>query len=361
MTALRGKIIEHVLSVVLVAAALVAAFFMVKGRREGAEEEKTAAVRDFLAIPDFDYADPFERALLKDVMNLYYPGRESLNEKTAEAVIANKEKEFKGRVFAGNVRRSISLTQTGLILSMYLKFLIIYLLVLGLTYYGVQTMAVFRFARKKAAARAAPPGNGWRKRLPRFGKNTVKFLLSMVLFSPAYTIAYSMRTEFNTDTAFFLVVLGVVSNGLLITYANKFYAFLMAEGRKGYVETALAKNLDDSYAFGVPGGIALADVLRLFKSFRGHVFSHIFSQARKQYLSTLKEQASFLITGLIIIEMALNIHGHLCYEMLQQLLYGNYDIVVLIILLLFFTVKGTEIASDIMIHRENLKYENRVR
>lgn len=361
MTALRGKIIEHVLSVVLVAAALVAAFFMMKGRRDNAEEEKSAAIRDYLAIPDFDYADPFERALLRDVMDFYYPGRESINEKTAAAVIAYKEKEFKGRVFSTDASQSLSLTRTGRVLVMYFKFLVIYLLVLALTYYGVQTMAVFRFARKKAAARVAPVGNGWRQRLPRYGRNGVKFVLSMVLFSPAYTIAYSVRTEFNTDTVFFLVVLGVVSNGLLITYANKFYAFLVSESRKGYVETALAKNLDDCYAFGVPGGIALIDVFRPFKSFHGHVFGHIFRQARKQYLSTLKEQASFLITGLIIIEMALNIHNHLCYEMLQQLLYGNYDIVVLIILLLFLTVKGTEIASDIMIHRENMKYENSVR
>jgi len=62
-----------------------------------------------------------------------------------------------------------------------------------------------------------------------------------VLFSPAYVIAYAIRTEFNTDTIIFMALLGVVSNGLLVTYANKFYAFLVAESRKGYVETGLSR------------------------------------------------------------------------------------------------------------------------
>jgi ABC-type dipeptide/oligopeptide/nickel transport system permease component len=89
------------------------------------------------------------------------------------------------------------------------------------------------------------------------------------------------------------------------------------------------------------------------------VFDHIFKNAQFQYLSTLKEQASFLITGLIIIEMALNIHGHLSYELLRQLLYKNYSIVTVIILGIFYTVKLTEIATDYFIHRQTLRYENR--
>jgi hypothetical protein len=139
---------------------------------------------------------------------------------------------------------------------------------------------------------------------------------------------------------------------------NKFYAFLVAESRKGYVETAVVKNLNSSYAPRAGGGISYIDILRPAKRFSGHVFDHIFKNARRQYLSTIKEQASFLITGLIIIEMALNIHGHLSYELLRQLLYKNYDIVIVIVLGIFYTVKGTEIFVDWMMNREEKKYEN---
>lgn len=88
------------------------------------------------------------------------------------------------------------------------------------------------------------------------------------------------------------------------------------------------------------------------------MFDHIFSNAAHQYLPTIKEQASFLISGLIIIEMALNIHGHLSYEMLRQLLYRNYSIVAVIILFIFYTVKATEIVADYLVFRGNEKLEN---
>ena len=155
-----------------------------------------------------------------------------------------------------------------------------------------------------------------------------------------------------------MVLLGIVSNGLLIMYTNKFYAFLVAESRKGYVETAIVKNLKNSYQTHTSDGISNNEIFRLVKRFDGHVFGHIFKNARFQYLSTIKEQASFLITGLIIIEMALNIHGHLNYEMLRQILYKNYDIVIVIVLGIFYTVKLTEIMTDYIKHKESLKYEN---
>jgi len=165
-----------------------------------------------------------------------------------------------------------------------------------------------------------------------------------------------VRTEFNTDSAFFMVLLATMCNGLLIVYSNKFYAFLTSESRRGYVETAMAKNLTASYG---SNAIPLKAILRPFKKFDGHVFGHIFANTRQQYLSSVKEQASFLITGLVITEMALNIHGYLSYEMLRQLLYKNFSIVIVILLLIFITVKMTEILVDVKMHRESMRFENR--
>jgi ABC-type dipeptide/oligopeptide/nickel transport system permease component len=81
--------------------------------------------------------------------------------------------------------------------------------------------------------------------------------------------------------------------------------------------------------------------------------------ARFQFLVTLKEHASFLITGLVIIEMALNIQGHLGYELLQNILYKQYDVVLSIILGIFLVVKVTEITVDAWFHHQSRKYENR--
>ena len=153
-----------------------------------------------------------------------------------------------------------------------------------------------------------------------------------------------------------MIILGVISNGLLITYAQKFYTFLVTESRKGYVQTAIVKNLTTSY---FKDGIPLKSIFSIKKFFPGHVFQHIFLNARFQYFGDLKEQASFLITGLIIIEMALNIQNHLGYELLQNLLYKNYLYVLLIILGIFLVVKFTEIFTDVILQKETKKYENK--
>jgi hypothetical protein len=57
--------------------------------------------------------------------------------------------------------------------------------------------------------------------------------------------------------------------------------------------------------------------------------------------------------------MALNIHGHLSYEMLRQLLHENYEIVVIIFLFFFYTVKLTEIITDVLVHKTAAKYANK--
>jgi len=54
--------------------------------------------------------------------------------------------------------------------------------------------------------------------------------------------------------------------------------------------------------------------------------------------------------------MALNIQGHFCYELLQQILYRQYDIAAFIIFGIFLTVKVTEIAIDVWEHKEKRKY-----
>ena len=56
--------------------------------------------------------------------------------------------------------------------------------------------------------------------------------------------------------------------------------------------------------------------------------------------------------------MALNIQGHLCYELLQNILYKRYDVVITIVLGIFWVVKGTEILADAWQHAESRRYSN---
>jgi hypothetical protein len=355
----KPRIIEHITSILLVSGVLIALLLVARHTKANPERGADEQVRELAALSFVNAGRPFDRALLADVLDLYYPGRHDINAATAAAVEQYQQKSLSTAMQESHVTEHLTPAKLGQLGGMYVSFVLIYLLVLVVTYYGVQTIGVWRFVRKKRRAWSDGSADGWKPRLQRIAAGTARVVGSFLLFCPAYVIAYSIRSEFGTDTVPFMVLLAVISNGLLLVYSNKFYAFLVAESRKGYVETALVKNLNASYEPLGEDGIRYGAIFAVRKRYAGHVFNQIFRNARHQYLSSVKEQASFLISGLIIIEMALNIHGHLNYEMLRQILYGNYDIVIAIILGIFYTVKATEIGVDVIVYRETKKYENK--
>ena len=292
-----------------------------------------------LLVPVSNVRDPFQRALVKDLMNIFYPDQAERNAVTSKELLQIKEDQFNAKLQKSHLQEQLSFSKFTSLGGMFFKFIFVYVFVMILTYYGVHTLAILRFVSRKQhqyhklygpRRKSAPKQNLFLK----MSRSVLKGIMYFVLFSPAYVIAYSMRTEFNTDSIIFMILLAVISNGLLVMYSNKFHAFLTSESRKGYVETAIVKNLYTSWDFNCPDGISLKSILSL-KRISRDMFSGTFSQREFQYLSTIKEQASFLITGLVIIEMALNIHGYLNYEMLRQILYKNYDIVIFIILGIF--------------------------
>lgn len=358
---MKSKLLENILSIIAISIILLGALFLINLSSSRSEKDKHAHISQFLDLEFIDFDDPFHKALLRDAMNIFYPGQYDKNSKTVEAIIQYREKEFSKSLQSSHLKEGLSGKKFMQILWMYVKFILVYLLVMILTYYGVETLGVWRFVRKKQSSSTQlidKPHIFVRIFLTPI-KIVAKGIIYFILFSPAYVIAYSIRTEFNTDTVFFMILLGVISNGLLIMYTNKFYTFLITESRKGYVDTAIVKNLNSSYAHHTSDGISYEAIFRPVKRFDGHIFGHIFKNVHYQYFSTIKEQASFIITGLIIIEMALNIHGHLSYELLRQILYKNFDIVIIIILGIFYTVKLTEMGIDFIIQRESLKYENK--
>lgn len=346
---------EHISGILLVTVALAAGLAVYNNK---AGEEATVvdpAVKRYLDLPFVDYDDPFQNALLAEIIEIYYPERLEENAAVIDKIEQYRVEQLKKSLKSAGHSQRLTRQTLFRLFGMYGKFLVVYVLVMLMTYYAVQTLGLWRFVGRKRRA--------WEKQGKRFSPMRIilstagailKGVFTFILFSPSYVIAYSIRTEFSTDSTVFLVLLGVVSNGLVILYANKFYTFLVSESRKGYVETALVKNLDASWA-----NISRKDLLRPVKRFDGHVLGHIYRNARFQYLGTIKEQASFLITGLMIIEMALNIHGHLSYELLRQILYSNVNIVAVIFLGIFYLVKLTEIVTDLLIHREAARYENR--
>ncbi len=374
--AFKKKIFEHLLGIVLITSLLVSLLYFTIEEKKIQKAQTNEKIEPYLGISFIDFDKPFDRALLIDLLNIYEPGKES----THESLILTIEQYRKTNLIEGleNAyrREQLTLKKWQQLSIMYAEFILIYLCVMILTYYGVQTFGILRFIRKQQNQKShllsffqqlfeVPEFkrfkdhiNYYLQAILHLVKAIIITLFYFILFAPAYVIAYSLKTQLNTDSILFLITLAVISNGLLITYTNKFYTFLVAESRKGYVQTAIVKNLNTSYTGKKKSSISYASIFNFKKHFPNHILQHIFLNARYQYLQTIKEQASFLISGLIIIEMALNIQGHFSYELLKQLLYKNYDIVIVIVLGIFYLVKMTEVFTDWITYKESLKYEN---
>ncbi|HMK38119.1 MAG TPA: hypothetical protein VK569_02185, partial [Bacteroidota bacterium] len=265
--------------------------------------------------------------------------------------------------------RAVLTWDTGMaILPMYAVFLFVFFTVMVLTYFAARALAVWNFIRWKQGRASALrlylatveskgfPGAVARADLPV--RAAFKGLASLLLFAPAYVIAYSFRTSLDTGSVLFLVPLAVVSNGVLVNYANHLYALLVAESRKGYVQTAIVKGLDSAYAWDAPGGLRRQVLLAPALGARNHVFREIYRNARLQFIPSMKEHAAFVVTGIVIIEMALNIKGYLCYALLQHLLYREFDIAIAIVFAIFLTVKLTEVCVDLWHGLETRRYDN---
>lgn len=371
---MRRRWMEHGLSIGLVAIVFVT--LIVQWRQNRPVEiaiPENPALQRILDIDGLNLDDPLHRAMVQE--SAAAAGRDG------EGLLTELDR-YRGEraTAAARSQRPVETLDGGRLLDiagMYLVFLFAYAVVMALTYYGVQTLGVARFIQQRRGRtsylalvgrhfRNRPWPKNWPERFRHLGGAVLLLLKALgravgyaVLFSPAYVIAYSFRTRFDTDSLLFMVLLGVISNGLLITYAQKFYTFLVHEARRGYVLTARVKNLRAGYEPDAADGIPWKAVFHPRKRFDGHVFQHIFMNARFQYLETIKEQASFLVTGLVIIEMALNIQGHLCYALLQNLLYRQYDAVLVILLGIFLAVKGTEILADVWKQQEARRYGHR--
>jgi hypothetical protein len=375
---IRIKFIEHFLSILIVTSLLLAVLFYIQSENEHREIKLKGESESLLNLPFVNFDQPFDKALLKDLLDLYEPDRQAKHDSIIAVIEQYRQSKLLANIESAYRKESLTMNKFTKLGIMYIKFILVYFIVMIVTYYGVQTFGVLRFARwkqKKISAllnfimrlKTKPEAKNWLQVI-KYYVTTIYFLIKalgkaviyFLLFSPAYVIAYSVKTEINTDSILFMIFLGVISNGLLIMYTNKFFAFLVAESRKGYVQIAIVKNLNASFDENSKSGISLRSIIKFKKRFKGHILDHIYMNARYQYISTVKEQAAFLVTGLIIIEMALNIQGYFSYELLKQLLYKNYDIVIVIILGIFYVVKGTEILIDYFKNREMMKFENTV-
>jgi hypothetical protein len=367
MTELKSTFMEHAASLLLVGALV--ALFILSVRPAVSPAPAPGTMDAFLMSDSLDLTSPVQRAFFKDAFRELTGGTTEEADSLLRAAEERRRAEFADReAKAGGARRMLDAATVMDLLPMFARFLLMFAAVLCSSYLLARVVALYRFASGQ---------NGQGSSLRRYGeivrvggvraalsridlplRACASGVLTLLLFCPAYVVAYAFRTRLETDNTLFAFLLAMFSNGLLVNYANRFHALLVTESRKGYVETARVKGLAHSYRFDRKDGLSVLSLLRPSALASHHVLGHIYLNARFQFMTTLKEHAAYLVTGLVVIELALNIKGDLCYALLQHMLYREYDIVAFILLLIFFMVKLTEALVDFRHAAEARKYDN---
>ncbi len=366
---LRRIVLEHLSAVLAVGIVLAALAVLLTSVEENAARPVDARIAQYLAISDVDWSRALHKQLFRDSYRLLH----SASELTTDSLLRTIE-EARIRDLTdpsrklGGERKTLTWENVGALVPMYVVFIGVFLSVLGLTYGAARAMAVRKFILSKQGRSsylrryvAAVQSGGVKQAVRRVDllvKSLASGLASLVLFSPAYVVAYSLRTRLDTENVFFLILLAVVTNGVLVHYASRLYALLVTESRKGYVETAIVKGVRAKYSWGLPEGLPRAVMFTPAQASKGHVFHEIYRNARLQFIPSMKEHVTFMVTGLVIIEMALNIKGHLCYSLLQHMLFKEYDIAIAIVFLIFVAVKAIEACIDAWHAFELRKYGN---
>ena len=372
---MRQHILDHALSILFVF--VVFSIFMFIEQSYDETPTLGESSEFWLQQKTLDFSNPLHKSLFNESLNLFYQHNRAANDSLLNSIDSHRINRMKLSLETQRLKRGLSWEFSLDLLRMYISFIGIFIFVLFASYYATQVFAIISFIFYKQQASSflklffqsikslgSELKNGtlhWRKILEILFLLVKIFstgLFYLILFAPAYVVAYSFKSSFESGGYVFMIILGIFSNGILINYAYKFYTFLMHESRKGYVETSIVKGLKSSYKWNVYDGIPFRSIFHIRKTFPGHILHHIYTNAHYQYIPTLKHYASFLITGLVIIEMALNIQGHLCYELLQSILFKQYDVTLVIIFGIFLIVKTTEICVDLWYDHESRKYEN---
>lgn len=372
---MRKKQFEHIVSILFVTVALIFVYNLLPSNKE-AEKEANTIVTKYYDSNIVDFSDTYQKNLFQDVLNVYYPEQIGKNQQIVYEIDELRIRKFTDpNAKTGIIDKGLTWGKIINILKMYFIFLFTYIIVMIIIHYLAQSFAIVRFVKIKQGrksylnetisyfaeyAKKENPKNQKTESLKKasysFLKGVVKTIGYIIIFSPAYVVAYSFKTSFSTDSLPFMILLAVMTNGLLINYAYKFYSLLVSESKSGYVETAIVKGLNNNY--NTPK-FTYKNMFRFNKKFSNHIFQHIYLNAKFKNTLNIKELSALLITGLIIIEMALNIQGYICYELLQNVLFKQYDVVIFIVLLLFFTVKMMEMFVDYWYYHYSKRYENK--
>jgi len=91
---MKKKIIEHISVIIFVTLLLFGILSLFNLSRMREQEQQSSSIRQFIEVPISNINDPFQRSLLKDVMNVFYPDQSDKNNQIIDELLRTKENEF---------------------------------------------------------------------------------------------------------------------------------------------------------------------------------------------------------------------------------------------------------------------------
>ena len=368
MNSLKAEIESHLISLFFFTFIFLVAIFI---SYNTVKENPYADIDKLLKKSGLSLQNELDRAVIKDVLKNYFGNEKAKN-------LTEKIEKYRSEILTnGNfksVGNKLNLTSFKSILSKWINFLFLFGISAFLLFYFSESFALVKLKLLKLgksnfallllkeinAVKDNP--SGYKKThlnevLKLIFFILVKIFAYLILFSPVYIVAYVFKFNYENISTLAYLILTLFTNGMLILSVNKFFLLLQGELNKGYVLTDKIKGVKTGFT--KDDGISFARIFSFHKNFGIHILKSVYLNAHRQFIYDFKEISRFLITGIVIVELSLNIQNGFFYEMLQHLMRNEVDILLTIILLVFISVKVSDILITYFFYRENLKYENR--
>jgi len=135
----------HMVSVALVTVILGVLFALALQGRQSSKTKTPPQLQEILQIEGLDWDNAFDRALLHDALDMFEPNQQAGNAALLQTLRDYRQKQAEQLTGHKALLAPLNGSRLLKLLTMYLRFIIIYVLVMLLTYYGVQSLTVWRF------------------------------------------------------------------------------------------------------------------------------------------------------------------------------------------------------------------------
>src|SRR5437867_653927 len=142
---MKSRLMEHTLSILLVSFAFVGLVSVIQQKEASRLAARMASIEPYLRLDSIDFGNPLHAALFRETLNIFRPGSPAKNDSLLQALLNFRQEQFTNKAYkTGGEERGLTGTRLLKLGNMYLQFMLIYVIVMILSYHASQSLAIFR-------------------------------------------------------------------------------------------------------------------------------------------------------------------------------------------------------------------------